>query len=395
MKALFSFFVGFITVTSLYAQTTTLHIDPDNAFGGTTSQIFDSVKFIPLETTKESLFGRIYQLEITDKYFIIADFDTWAVLIFNKNGKFHAKIKKRSENEFFSSFTIDREGNKIILPITDDKVLVYDFDGKFISEHQSVADARRLFYFNPHSVGYHINRPLKWDKKGNEKYDLVYSNGFNQIIKKLLPYNPKYEQYEYNLPDIIFSDNDDGTCFFTFPYNYTVKQLSDTGIIHQYKFVFPQKYSLPANFATDSSYAGKRQNYVFSSQENTGKFTALTPFFKINNYLLFHLQEIQVVYGDNDNLFYDLKTGNTFLFNRITGDASSSFIPVLDSHFDEDLLGVYKSHIYTSISPVMLFNIKASSDKVIKYSPELENLFTKGSAKDNPVIIESKLKEGL
>ncbi len=255
-------------------------MDPDAALGGTTSQIFDSVKFIPLETTNESLFGEINQLEITDKYFIITDFDTWCVLIFDKNGKFHAKIKKRSENEYFDSITIDRQANEIIMPAGNDKILIYDFDGKFIIERKRPLDAARLFYFTTQSIAYHINRPLKWDKKDNRKYDLVYSDGFNHVTKELLPYNSKYQQYEYNLPNTVFSDNNDGTCFFTFPYDYTAIQLNDTGIIHRYKFIFPQKYSLPPGFASDSSFAGKRKNYVFSSQENTGKYTTLTPFFQ-------------------------------------------------------------------------------------------------------------------
>ncbi|MEO9021742.1 MAG: 6-bladed beta-propeller [Ginsengibacter sp.] len=52
------------------AQPTTIRIDPANARGGTTSQIFDEVNYIPLETTKESLFGQIDQLAVTEKYFV-------------------------------------------------------------------------------------------------------------------------------------------------------------------------------------------------------------------------------------------------------------------------------------------------------------------------------------
>lgn len=69
-----------ISVAEIKTQITTLHIDPDNAMSGTVSHIFESGRYIPLETTKVSSFGKIYQLKITDKYFIITDLDTRAIL---------------------------------------------------------------------------------------------------------------------------------------------------------------------------------------------------------------------------------------------------------------------------------------------------------------------------
>lgn len=44
----------------------TLRIDPQTARGANVSQVFDEVKFIPLETTKESLFGSINDLKIVE-----------------------------------------------------------------------------------------------------------------------------------------------------------------------------------------------------------------------------------------------------------------------------------------------------------------------------------------
>lgn len=69
----------------------TLRIDPQSARGANVSQVFDEVKFIPLETTKESLFGSIYDLRIVKNQFILFDQDTKAVLIFGRDGKFKGK----------------------------------------------------------------------------------------------------------------------------------------------------------------------------------------------------------------------------------------------------------------------------------------------------------------
>jgi hypothetical protein len=70
----------------------TLRIDPTTARGAAASQVFEEIKFIPLETTKESLFGSIHQFRIADGNYVIWDYDTKAILIFNKDGKYKAKI---------------------------------------------------------------------------------------------------------------------------------------------------------------------------------------------------------------------------------------------------------------------------------------------------------------
>ena len=59
-----------------YAQSTngkTLRVNPDGAIGGRVSQLIDSVLFVPLESSGESVFGLVDQLSVTDKYFIILD----------------------------------------------------------------------------------------------------------------------------------------------------------------------------------------------------------------------------------------------------------------------------------------------------------------------------------
>ncbi|RYE37744.1 MAG: 6-bladed beta-propeller, partial [Sphingobacteriales bacterium] len=70
----------------------TLRVDPSNSFGASASEAFDSATYIPLETTKESIFGKIDKLEVTDKYFIILDENTNSILFFDRQGKFQHKI---------------------------------------------------------------------------------------------------------------------------------------------------------------------------------------------------------------------------------------------------------------------------------------------------------------
>lgn len=67
MKKILFIFVLLAPSILTNAQATILRIHPSSARGGIVSQLFDKIKFIPLETTKESLFGRIDQLEATER----------------------------------------------------------------------------------------------------------------------------------------------------------------------------------------------------------------------------------------------------------------------------------------------------------------------------------------
>ena len=69
------FILSFLICKKAHSQNVpVLRIDPSGAYGGTYSEYFDDIEYIPLETTKESLFGYIVQLIITDSSFVITDF---------------------------------------------------------------------------------------------------------------------------------------------------------------------------------------------------------------------------------------------------------------------------------------------------------------------------------
>src|SRR6266567_3079026 len=70
-----------------------VRVNLDAAFGGRVAQYADSVTYIPLERTKESQLHSIFQLEMTDSYFVILDKDGDNILIFTRTGAFHASIK--------------------------------------------------------------------------------------------------------------------------------------------------------------------------------------------------------------------------------------------------------------------------------------------------------------
>ena len=400
MKASLIFFVITICCSFLRAQViTNLDLDPDSARGGKSSDIFENVRFIPLETTKESSFTRIYKLEVTDAYFIIHDAGTNAVLIFEHSGKFHAKITKRNPDEYFSVFTLNRNKNEIMLRIADHTLLLYDYNGTFIKEETIPENIGRMHYFNSNSIAYLVDRDLDYSAVSKEDFDLIYSNGFNSPVKKLFPYNPKYVNYEYNLPEDLFSGQDDGTCFFAMPYSYNITHLDSNGIAEQFKLNFPSKYSLPDKFGTDSSFTGKRIAYIFrNSREDQGsQYFEFTPFLKdrYNNYLVFSAKNISRLSTEVGDFLYSLDSKKFYSLNKILGDNMSLGLPVLNQFNSGELHYLKDQILYTSIAASMLFNILINDQSPEEFRLELARTFLTINKKDNPIIIASKLKSKL
>ena len=85
----------FLLMTDVLAGQTpkTLYFDPASTMGAPASRLFENITYIPLETTKQSLFGQISRLVVTQQYFIIFDFDTQGLYFFDKAGKFIKKYK--------------------------------------------------------------------------------------------------------------------------------------------------------------------------------------------------------------------------------------------------------------------------------------------------------------
>lgn len=181
---------------------------------------------------------------------------------------------------------------------------------------------------------------------------------------------------------------------FSIPFDYTLYQLNDTGIIAKYRFIFPMLYSLPINFATDGAYRTIRPRYAYSMPGNEATFTALERGYKYREYLLFSAFSRRASPGADYNFAYNLRSGSLISFSRVTGDSSSYFLPILSTQF-EKIGAIYKGNIFSSIPGFRMFSVKNSLDRKVKYPKDLENYFENGKRTDNSVIIQFKLKSDL
>lgn len=374
----------------------TIRIDPESAIGGTASQIFDAVEFIPLQTTSESLFGSIDQMEVTDDYYFILDTRSRSILIFNRDGSLHTRIRSGGVDKYFGFFTLNRIDKKIIINNQfSNGLLIYDYNGKYIGKEPFPVDAKSLYYFGSNSVLYNLSRPFDTKQATKMPYDLAYGNGFYPIRKYVNPYNPKFENGEYNIEYNPFNYSGEiGSCMFSLPFDYKAYQLNDTGLINTYKFIFPLHYSLPVNFSTDSIFKGQRAKYVYSNRENVNKIYSVSNVYKIGDRLLFAAPTGQLRIGSDWNYLYNLKSGSLISFSRVTGDSTTFYFPILASLL-EKVDAVNNGEIFSSFPSFRIFAIKNNIDKLVNYPPPLKKLLASGSKNDNPVIVKFRLKSNL
>lgn len=97
-----------------------------------------NVRVIKLETTPQSLIGRINKIVVQGEYIFVADTElSKALFIFDRKGKFLGKVGDRGEGptEYYdiSDFTIDVDQGKIILlDLTGRKLNFYTLEGRFL-----------------------------------------------------------------------------------------------------------------------------------------------------------------------------------------------------------------------------------------------------------------------
>lgn len=410
-STLFIFFLTFgITVYGQVAKVdsstmVTLRIDPENAKGATVSQIFDEVEFIPLETIKESLFGSISQLSATKEHFVIYDYDTKSVLIFTKNGKFHAKINadlmkseedSKNENSFYGFQLVTSGTQEQIMTHTSKYVYYFDFNAKLLQKKLSKDVKYEQFntFTNPDYLikqGY-----LKTDGKDSTYHEIAIFNKDKEIAK-YFPFSlDRYKNDQYMGSSKIYNSGNGNDFFYGRPYDFNIYKITPDKLSLAYRLIFPASVSLPADFMTNESYKNKRLEYF---QKNDQIFYSLSDTYKIDNLLFLKMRSWGFDKNKKDALIYNLSTNEITSIKDIEPDSLSSFLPITDAgaFYDYQSRGMHlfkDQNFYTSYSSLAMFTFKEqSAGKKPHYNAVLSNYFKTQNKKSNPVLIRLKPKK--
>lgn len=422
MKLLYAFlFIPFFFLNASAQQPQTLRIDPAFASGVPVSQVFEEVNYIPLETTKESLFGTINQLEVSDQYFIIFDRSTNAILVFEKNGKFHTKISGKGADIF--SFEYEKEDGRIRILSTNNKqlseqirmkaetdsagaialmnrfikVAYYDFDGKVLKVNAPknlLTPATLTSVTLPEEISFSNFAIAGEDMPESQAFELnLYKDG--KLYQSYFPYNRKKDAARYgrylNNPAGFSRSQNDTVFFFTRPLDYSIYELTPQTISEKYRIIFPMKNTFQQNFLTEKISQTDRRTFL---RDNPTLITGLSNIQERKDRLFFKINNNERRRSGSTSLLYNLKTGQLISMNNLSSDSSTSFLPVFDFPFSyEGFKAVDKDHFYTYISSMRMFQAKeGNNDKNISYPPMVEKYFQKNDKKDNPVIVQLKPK---
>jgi hypothetical protein len=364
-----------------------LRVDPSSAKGIPVSKLFEKVDFVPLETTTESTFGTVSQLDILGNRYVIFDVDTKAVLIFSLEGKFVNKINasKIPKSEIAEGevrgFELKKiDNNTVIAILAGNKRFFYDKDGAYLSQVTvSLSDYQKYFMNNSQdSVAYELA--------------LVSEDG---ILKSYFPFDKKrFIKDQFIGGGNTFSyDEAARQLFYTTYYNYSIFQGTTSGLIEKYRLMFPFENSLPSDFLTNASFIKKRLLFFKS---NPKMIFGVSNIIHSGNYLMFKLSNFGG--GLKNMLCLNLRTHELISLNDIERDEASEFLPVTDNGVGYDFsnkgfLLNKQGFLYTSYSSLAMFKFyEMVGGGKIGYSPNLLNYFKNENSRSNPLIIRLKVK---
>ena len=382
----------------------TLRIDPASARGTTVSRVFDEVHFIPLETTKESLFGSISQLRVTEDKYIVFDYETKAILIFSKTGKFLAKINASKIKEDpddkngrnFYGFELKAENNSTLIQIPAGKSFLY-FDLNGVLVRKAPYSEEEYAGYKKFSDGTAIDQGYL-EKK--DKDSIYYKLSLVKDKKKIEGYFPYTLEsirndenwgggglYDYGVPDELF---------YLKSYEYNLYKVTPKKLSLAYQLIFPAINSLPMDYADNPKYKGKRSDFF---RDNRKVFYSIDNTYQLGDNLYFNLRSFEWSRDDKKSLIYNLRTAELTSISDIEPDSLSQFLPITDASAYYDFMNrgfhlYQEGYFYTSYSSLAMFTFKEQNEgKDRKYDPLLSTYFKTQNKKSNPVIIQLRPKK--
>lgn len=377
-----------------------IRVSPDNATGGSASEIFEEINYIPLETKRASLFGKIDQLHVTDSLFLILDHDINAILIFFKDGRFRAKIDGGSESKAYhplgiQAFFVDKEKEEIKYKLGETRIIVYNFSGEKVREetiipsrHYYIFPDNEAVFFNFNTSGKNnqedLNNELVWQRNGK-----TYQSALSYSVKDPVIATADWV-YKNGTP--FYEGGNDTIVFYSRPFDYTIYQISPKTFIEKYSFLFPASLSLPPDFRTNREYHGKR--FFLLRDKYSKSVAAITNFYKVGEIVCFSL--FSLTFNKNNTFFYNLQSSNLISFDHITPGNANSFLPL---KADFSFGGIHTTdgrYFYSSVSSADMFNARnINSKRELRYPGPISTFFSKGSKNDNPVIVQLKTKSSM
>lgn len=375
---------------------TKLRIDPNGAESPMFSELFEEVKFIPLETKTQSIFGSIKQLFVTKDLFIFTETKTNYIMIFYRNGKFKTKIDRDVYSS--GSINIDFENDHIYYN-KGYTIYSFDFEGKPLG----IIDDKRIG--SRYIVG--KNNTVYYDKRVNSVLPDSISHEISffkegQLESQLFPYNMKNDKFlfedTYQVTHSFFYTIGNGTqALFTRPFHYTIYNATSTGVDSLFQIILPYELSInEEELNNNKRYPSGFKSSYFKDHPN--HIQSITFPYSIGNNLFFKLQPSG---GISDSYLYRLDEERLFRVDQVKADEKSYYLDVLNillpSEFlNKNFLVADEEYIYT-IMPADILKEQYKNNKsrglTAEYPEDLLKVLTTRNKNANYVIVALKPKK--
>lgn len=370
----------------------TIRMDPDNVSGGSVSQLFDSVEYIPLQTTKQSLFGRVDRMLITNDLFFILDRSFDQIMIFKKDGKYQSKIQmqryvKTADLQGIINFMVDEDKKWVIINnrAKPGILFFFNYQGKLVKTIAGGKYWSNFSYIDQHNYLMAASGDILDSISGVSANCLIMDTSTKVIRKSLLKIMPVMAMGPGQVIDKVQGEKE---VIYASQYDFSVYKIDVSGIENKIKFIFPAAYTPPKDFYSISY--DKRMQYV--REVNTKMIMGLFNIHMSGKLLTFNLMEFRYGYP---SYIYSSSSQNIYSMVNINTDSTHYFLPVISDR--GDINAADQDYFYSNI-PVYYFkssyedNLKS---RKVAYPDKIKRLYTSFGAYDNPIIVRLKPKQGI
>jgi hypothetical protein len=285
------------------------------------SEMFDSLKYIALETSDDILISDISKMRYVNNRFFIFDKRTQTVFLFDSAGKAIRKIHSvgLGPKEYFQlmDFDVDETTGRIFLFSFMDKIQVYDFDGNFIEEYRimlrgtGIAAKGEVMYL-------HTNRMANAGK-----YHLVILNK-NGVLRGEIPFEKElHKSINYNSHEAFCKYGDE--LLFFMPFSRDIYAIGGDSTYIKHRFDFGE-YNLPDNYLN---------NYTLDDMDETKYAYGLNSYWENRKYIYFRIRinqdEYAIIHSKKDGKIYNTLRDDMAYYgpviSQVTDDYAVGFMP--------------------------------------------------------------------
>ncbi len=371
------------------------------------SEIFDSVRIVNLESSDQSLIGRIDKLQFCDnKIFILDQVQSKTVLVFDIYGKFIHKIgmlgKGPGEYDEPNDMVVDPLNKEVAIWCnTFKKILFYDFNG----EHKR--SLRLDYYIKSFEIldenRYALYLDLGLKQISNTDFNFLIIDNRGRVVYKALNY---YTTDEPSKGGFHFFNKCQGEVLISPGYSNKIYSINNDTLKCKYSIDF-QDFTIPNDFF-------KQGIKEFKKNLRKSQYAYLSSFYETSRYLnLNYVFKGKVYNGFYSKQSHTFKSYN-FWLNDIEGILSGMLCYCSDNYvisyfdpynidalqdmivypFNSSLLKESTKAIFNNLS--ISFNKKEITNYIdslkFNYSHEDIAKLHKIKPTDNPILIIKTLK---